>query len=178
MSAAVFEFIIGHLSTVAIDVFAAYAQPLEQVAGTDRPELSGEWVISVIGFGSERLRGALTLLIPRGLATALQPQGFDSADAHDDVARDVAGEFSNMLLGRLKNELRRADIVFQLSTPTTAIGHDLELASARGSVAWLRFSAGPFRLFVRFDATIEPGLELRASPPSVAPSKPGEMLLF
>lgn len=141
----------------------------------------GESVMAVIGFAAETLRGSLLLLTSCAVVEKLRPPDLrEIAVPEDVVLRDVLGEFSNMLLGRVKNLLSRRGLAPLITTPTTIIGADLKLpAPTSGLSAWHRFSCAEGVLFVRLDATFDAEFELAPEKPlSSPPPLEGVMVEF
>ena len=161
------------------DLFDSYGMSVEHESGGDA-ELAGPSVMAVIGYASDKVRGALLLLTSPAVVTALRPpEVVARAVAPEDVLRDVLGEFANMLLGRVKNQLVRRALSPFLSTPTTVFGADLKLpAPTSGISAWHTFSTPSDAIFVRFDATFEPGFVLEAMEGAVDMIAEGEMVMF
>lgn len=161
------------------ELFDAYGMTVEHASGGDA-ELAGPSVMAVIGYASDRVRGALLLLTSPAVVTALRPpEVVARAVAPEDVLRDVLGEFANMLLGRVKNHLIRRALSPFLSTPTTVFGADLKLpAPTSGISAWHTFSTPSDAIFVRFDATFEPGFALEPVREVTDMLAEGEMVMF
>jgi CheY-specific phosphatase CheX len=169
-----------YLVTSARALFEAYGMEVEYSSGGSA-EIDGPAVMAVIGFADVGVRGTLLLLTPRDIVDALTPPEVRASGvAAEDSLRDVLGEFANMLLGRIKNQLVTRDIAPLLTTPTTVYGDDLKLpAPTSGMSAWHTFAGAMGNIFVRFDATV--GAEFALAP--VGEGKPtpiaeGEMLLF
>ena len=164
----------------ALDLFGAYGMRVDYSLG-GAAEVSGPAVMAVMGYADRGVRGALLLLASRGVVDALMPVEARGALVPVEVSlRDVFGEFANMLLGRVKNQLVARFMAPLLTTPTTVFGDDLELPAPRsGMSAWHTFAGAGGDIFVRFDATFEGDFKL--SPPGAgeAPTlAEGEMVLF
>lgn len=161
------------------DLFDTYGMSVEHASG-GVAEMAGPSVMAVMGYASDKVRGALLLLTSPAVVTALRPpEVVARAVAPEDVLRDVLGEFANMLLGRVKNHLIRRALSPFLSTPTTVFGADLKLpAPTSGISAWHTFSTPSDAIFVRFDATFEPGFVLEPVEGATGMLAEGEMMMF
>jgi CheY-specific phosphatase CheX len=76
------------------------------------------------------------------------------------MARDLLGEFSNMLLGRVKNRLLPHGVAVVVSTPRTLLDRDVveQVSAPEGEASvCLHFTAECGRLAVRLDLSPEPG---------------------
>ena len=134
-----------------------------------------------IGAMTESVRGAVLLLTSRPVVGALQPEELRATGLPEDVVLcDVLGEFANMLLGRVKNQLAARALAPLMATPTTFVGDDLALPAPRsGLSAWHRFSGATGDIFVRLDATF--GAEFALAPEVASPDPQlheGDMILF
>jgi CheY-specific phosphatase CheX len=172
-----FENMDRHLAAAAVDLFASYGVAVRRLSETaERQPIPGDHTImAMIGFAGAKIRGALVLTASRSaveswLAALGEPDGTDVCD--------TLGEFSNMLLGRLKARLLPEGFPILLSTPTTASGGGLRLSTPVRPSAWLAFEGPSWRLDVRIDATFEEGFDLQAAEGREAAADAGEMLLF
>lgn len=132
---------------------------------------------AVVGYAGDTMRGCLVLLTTSE-AAARWADAAGAAACYDAVA-DTMGEFSNMVLGKIKCSLLLRGVTIMLATPTTATGLGIHFpAQANGASTWVRFEAptGPF--YVRFDAVFDKGLELSAVAPATPPAASGEELIF
>lgn len=161
------------------ELFAAYDRPLEPEHGEVDPSASA--VISVIGFAATGMRGSLLLLTPRATIPGLIPSELRAlGPLHDRELRDLLGEFTNMLAGRVKNQLLAHGVEPMVSTPTTILGHALQVPPSDGvGCTWYHFRHETSLLHVRLDATFEDAFELAPADAALAPEvREGEMLLF
>lgn len=162
------------------ELFAAYGMHIEYSLG-GAAEIRGPAVMAVIGYADHGVRGSLLILTSRAVVDALTPSEVrTSGVAVEDSLRDVLGEFANMLLGRIKNQLVTRDVAPLLTTPTTVFGDHLELpAPTNGMSAWHTFAGAAGNIFVRFDATFEADFTLASVVEGTSPSlTEGEMILF
>jgi CheY-specific phosphatase CheX len=169
-----------YLVKATVDLFEQYSMPVTHsfggIADTSTPS-----VMAVIGFAADSVRGALLLLTARAVVVKLRPDELRSVRVSEDVVlRDVLGEFSNMLLGRVKTNLSTRGLWPLITTPTTIIGEGLELpAPTSGLSAWHRFSCEDGELFVRLDATLDTDFTLLPEQTqSTAPNREGAMVEF
>ena len=156
------------------DDAAAYA--LEQA-----PEpIEGEVIVASLGFACQGAQGGVLILAPRETIRELPPVLVDGPTEAAEC--DVVGELSNMLVGRLKNQLLHRGVVLLVGTPMTAVAQAARvLASAEPtSTAWycVELPMGP--LFVRLDARFEPAFAFSSEAPESARSAgaEGDMLFF
>jgi CheY-specific phosphatase CheX len=176
-----FAEIQSYLVTAASELFLAYQMPVEHSFG-GTADTRGQSVMAVIGFAAENVRGAVLLLTSRAVVDALQPDEMRATGLPEDVLlRDVLGEFANMLLGRIKNQLAARSLSPMVATPTTIVGDDLALPAPKsGLSAWHRFSSAAGDIFVRLDATFEAEFALapETEDTSSARMREGDMILF
>lgn len=176
-----FAEIQDYLVSGCLSLFGAYGMPVEYAVG-GAAEIRGPAVMAVIGYATQNMRGALLILTSREVVAALTPTEARVNDAGAEPAslRDVLGEFSNMLLGRIKNQLILREVAPLLATPTTVFGDHLELpAPTSGMSAWHTFSGPAGDVFVRFDATFDAAFALSPAVDGRVPAlAEGEMILF
>jgi CheY-specific phosphatase CheX len=167
-----------YLVRATSDLFELYGMPVKHSLG-GTVDKTGQTVMAVIGYAADNVRGALLLLTARGIVDRLRPEELRKVPVPEDVVlRDVLGEFSNMLLGRIKTQLSTRGLAPLLTTPTTIVGADLQLpAPTSGLSAWHRFSCQGGALFVRLDATFDPAFTLSPErPASTPPAREGVMV--
>lgn len=164
----------------ATDLFAHYGVRVQHSLGSAAAEIRGPAVMAVIGYGAPTVRGALLFLTSRDVVAELQPRELRTEVPTEDLLRDVLGEFCNMAIGRVKNQLVGHAIAPLVSTPTTIFGNDLRLpAPMSGMSAWHRFASTPGDIFVRLDAAFDAEFVLGAAGSDSSPSMPeGDMVLF
>jgi CheY-specific phosphatase CheX len=163
----------------AREIFAAFGMPVEY-SPVGSLDIRGPAVMAVIGYAAGSMRGALLIVTSRDVVCALQPEEVRATfKSSEESLRDVLGEFSNMLAGRVKNQLISRRVAPLLTTPTTVFGDDLQLpVPVSGMSAWHNFRGARGNIFIRFDATFEEDFAL-ATPPDAAPAlAEGEMVLF
>lgn len=167
-----------HLREATFDLFASYGVPVEHSEGRPDgiPQGDEQSVMAVIGFAGEKVRGALILVaskpaIERWLA-AIGP-----VDARPDHY-DALGEFSNMLLGRLKGRLLPEGFPILLSTPTTASGGALRLMQSSCPSSAFSVTGSGWGLDVRIDATFADDFALQPGDQRGSGAEAGDMLLF
>jgi CheY-specific phosphatase CheX len=165
-----------HLSQAALELFAAYdvsieRSPVSASAATTGDVRSG---VAIIGYAGQGVRGALMLVAEESAIRAwMEAVGL----ADGDVA-DTLGEFSNMLLGRLKGRLLREGMSILTATPTTASGAGLRLSLPPGQSASSAFDGPGWQVSLRLDATFDPGFELPVFCEVRRPAQAGEAILF
>ena len=166
-----------YLSEVAVEMFKGYGIAVDaasDVTSDSRPTMST--TVAIIGYVGDKVRGALVLVASQETVRQWGSLVGDAGDATD--VSDTIGEFSNMLLGRLKGRLMTEGLLIQLSTPTAASGSGIKLSRRGSHSAWHRFHAPTWQLSARLDATFDDGFVLRASPHHEVPAEAGDMMLF
>ncbi len=170
-----FDLMANHLSEAALEVFAAYDVAIRRCA-TMPPAMIGveRSAVAVIGYAGEGVRGALVLVaaesaIRAWMAAVGVPEG--------DIA-DTIGEFSNMLLGRLKGRLGDQGMTIHAATPTTAMGSELRLSTPPGLSACSTFDGPGWKVSARLDANFDPGFELPVFCRVSRPAQAGDGILF
>lgn len=160
-----------------VELFAGYGLQVEpRPSAGEIADAEGKFVVSVIGFAGDGMRGALVLVATP--ATVMEwLRAIDGEGTSGDLC-DTIGEFSNMLLGRLKAKLLREGLPILLSTPTTAIGLNLGLAASGATSKWFEFAAADWRTAVRLHATFDEHFALRSEVSTAEPAEAGEMMMF
>lgn len=166
---------VGELTEAANELFAQYDLPVrasQSAEGSvDDDEASG---MAVIGYAGAGVRGALILVTPEHAIHSWMA----AAGVPDCEVADTLGEFSNMLLGRLKERLLPLGISITATTPTAAIGRGLRLSESPGPSACRIFDGPDWRLRVRLDADFDVGFQpLERRLPAWQP-KAGEAIDF
>lgn len=128
--------------------------------------------MSSIGYVGNGVKGVLILAATRAAAEAWT----SAAGGLECDLVDTVGEFSNMLLGRLKGRLLREGIAISLATPMTVVGDGLRISIAPGASSWQFFEGPGWRLGTRLDAAFEPGFRRQTVP--AAPAEAGDAILF
>jgi CheY-specific phosphatase CheX len=168
----------GHLADAGVEMFHAYGIAV-RFSGSRREPVAtpvGASCAAIIGYAGDKVRGALVMIAEK---TAVQSwlSKLEGADPEGNQC-DALGEFSNMLLGRLKARLLPEGFPILLSTPTTAFGAGFTLAPSVGPSAWLSFEGPGWEFHVRIDATFDEGFALQAVADREAAVEAGEMMLF
>lgn len=171
-----FNQMVDHLAGAVVDVFAAYDFKLEPRATVDGAvEERGAVGMAVIGYAGRGVRGALVMMaaepaVQAWMAAAGVPDG--------DVA-DTLGEFSNMLLGRLKERLLPLGISIIATTPTAAVGSGLRFSEAPGPSSWSMFDGPDWSVRLRLDANFDSNFKpIAESIPPAWCAKAGEAIDF
>ncbi len=139
---------------------------------------SGTMVTSTVGFAGDDLRGALVISTSLDFVRRLQVQ-LGSDESSIEAASDTLGEFSNMLLGRLKYSLLLRGVTIFVATPTTALGEHLMVPPLTGCPSpWLRFDGEMGVFNTRLDASFSPEFAFATASPRDLPVGAGEMMMF
>jgi CheY-specific phosphatase CheX len=173
-----FGAVVNHLAESTVEMFDSYGIPVVPAdrgrttqLGADEPT-----VVASIGYAGDKVRGALVLV-----ASAVAIESWLSAMGEQSRGADLCdtlGEFSNMLLGRLKGHLLADGLPILMSTPTTALGHALHLAYPAGLHERLNFDGPNWVLEVLIATTFEDGFVRKTPEQGQAVAEAGEMLLF
>ena len=152
-----FKLMVDHLAEAARDLFAAYDVPVKpcenaSVEGFDEGEV---WGMAVIGYSGAGVRGALIMTAAeRAIFTWMAAAGVPDGDVADTLA-----EFSNMLLGRLKERLLPLGISIIATTPTAATGSRFRFSEAPGPSTSSAFEGPGWSMRVRLDANFDPDFQ-------------------
>ena len=155
-------------------LFGTYGVKVDLDGSLMERTLGAAQLVSIIGFSSQNISGALLLALPNSLVERALP-------APDASLADWSGELANHLLGRLKNPLLDYQVVIDMSLPVVISGDGLRLpARTRPMTQYDSFASDWGQLLVRMEFEVTPALELvRESGPSQKQSMDeGELLLF
>jgi hypothetical protein len=168
-----------HLIEATAELFDAYGISLGRLGEDENPTtLRGAMITSTVGFAGENIRGALILATSIDVVRTWQMQ-LGSNDPSLDAAGDTIGEFSNMLLGRLKYSLLLRGVTILLATPITAMGEHITFPAPSDCPSrWLRFGGDVGRLDVRFDASFTADFAFATEAPRDVPANAGDMMMF
>jgi len=172
---AAIDIMANHLTEVTVELFAAYG--LSVRVSTSSPSSATapdeQMGVAMIGYVGERVRGALVMIASE---TAVA-RWMEAAGASEGDLGDALGEFSNMLLGRLKGRLLSAGLPILLATPTATLGNGLRLSIPPAESTWQSFDGPGWTVVTRLDATFEPGFAFTAAV-GERPAEAGEGILF
>lgn len=174
----VLEMMRLHLESANVEMFSDFEISVRSVPAVSPHLLIKEMepsIVAVIGYVGDGVRGALTMIASdAAVASWLARMGSEGADTSDAL-----GEFSNMLLGRLKTRLMPEGITIQLTTPTIATGRELRLSTPPSGSVSLSFEEPAGKIRLRLDAHFEAGFELQESSTREGPpAQAGEAILF
>jgi CheY-specific phosphatase CheX len=167
-----------HLAEATVELFGAYGIGVRHSRSSteDAPSSIDASVAAIIGYAGESVRGALVMVTSKPVVEswllALGGPGITG-----DVC-DTLGEFSNMLLGRLKARLSPVGFPILLSTPIAAFGTGFRMARASGPSTWLTFDGPGWSLNVRIDATFDEGFVLRPLEDRGTAVEAGDLMMF
>ena len=170
-----FGLIRRHLSTAIIAVFADYDVTAAPRNSRDVSGSTEDDVVAIIGFAGEHMRGSL-VLTARASSVESWRAPFGNVDKSVDV-RDMLGELTNMVLGRLKGKLLAEGLPILMSTPTTARGPTVMLARSGGPEEQLAFAGEGWSISARVDAAFDDDFGLQEEPATVA-AEAGDVMLF
>jgi CheY-specific phosphatase CheX len=164
-----------HLSHAARELFAGYDVAVEPSKAAAAPTTGSEQSgVAVIGYAGEAVRGALILMASESTVRSWM----ETVGVEDGEILDTLGEFSNMLLGRLKGRLLREGMSILAATPTTAMGAGLRLSAPPAQSGWCAFDGPGWQVKVRLDATFDPGFELPVRREVQGHAEAGDAILF
>jgi hypothetical protein len=168
-----FELMDQHLTDVAFELFAAYDVPIEPCPALAEDGLGQEtYCMASIGYVGNGVKGVLILAATRAAAEAWT----SAAGGMESDLVDTVGEFSNMLLGRLKGRLLREGIPISLATPMTVVGAGLRFSMPPSKSSWHFFEGPGWHLGTRLDAAFEPGFQREET--HAEPAEAGDAILF
>jgi hypothetical protein len=169
-----FQLMDQHLTDVALELFAAYDVPIEHCPANAEDGLGQEtYCMASIGYVGRGVKGVLMLAATRAAAEAWT----SAAGGLESDLVDTVGEFSNMLLGRLKGRLLREGIPISLATPMTVVGAGLRFsAMPPGKSSWHVFEGPGWHLGTRLDAAFEPNFQREQV--HAQPAEAGDAILF
>jgi len=173
-----FDAIVRHLAESTVDMFESYGISISQASEerVSQLDVNAQSVVASIGYAGEKVRGALVLIASRS-AVETWLWAIGEPNGGSDVC-DTLGEFSNMLLGRLKGRLLAEGLPVLLSTPTTAAGSGLRMARPAGAHVRLVFDGPTWDLEVLISATFEEGFSFKEPAKREVAAEAGEMMLF
>ena len=170
----VFKLMVSHLVEAVTELFAAYDVSVRLSSGSSTLPISTEVSgVAIIGYAGERVRGALIMVATESTTRAW----LAAIGVRDGEVADTLGEFSNMLLGRLKGRLLGEGFPILLATPTTASGVGLRLSLPPSQSTSLVFDGPDWSMGTRLDATFESGFVL-VEGDRESPAQAGETILF
>ena len=120
-----FELMVKHLAHSAVELYAAYGLAIELPScRSASPAVLGVTGLAVVGYLGQGIRGSLTLFA----RNRRFGRGWNAAGVADGDPTDALGEFSNMLLCRLKGRLLLEGLSILSTPPTTISGAGLRLS--------------------------------------------------
>jgi CheY-specific phosphatase CheX len=151
-----FGLMVDHLGEATRAVFAEFSMGLEPCPMPSADDSADqETGMAVIGYAGEGLRGALLLMVEEPAVHSWM----DAVGVPDGDVSDTLAEFSNMVLGRLKERLLPIGISIIATTPTAATGRGLRLSDNPGPTSWSAFDGNGWRLRVRLEARFAEGFQ-------------------
>jgi hypothetical protein len=169
------DFFSEKLAEVAVELFSDHDLPIRHVSDTPAAgaAFAEAHLTGVVRYKGEGIRGALILIAEADAVRSwLSRLGLQPTDLEDTI-----GEFANMALGRLKARLLAEGVPLRLSTPVTS-ATELRFSSPPGVSTSLPFEANGHPLWVRLDAKLDSGFELKRRVLSEAPAVAGSVLMF
>ena len=167
---------VDHLEEACVELFAAYeieaALAPAPVSFLDSDVAPA--TLAVIGFVGPGVRGSLIMV---ALESAVRGWLAAMGEPEGDPA-DVLGEFSNMLLGRLKTRLLPDGLALQVSTPATASGKGIRLSTPLLHSQWVSLAGANWEAKVRLDTTFDANFALERTEEREAPAQAGDAIFF
>lgn len=164
----------GLVLDVTRALFESYGVKLDLDGSPADTILRSVKLISTIGFSSEALGGSLLLAVTDDLLHKTLP-------AADASLADWCGELANQLLGRLKNQLLKYDVVVNLALPVVVSGGEFKLTGRRRPHARdVGFVSGSGRVFIHTEAELCANAKLVRQPEAAVAASldEGEFVLF
>lgn len=175
-----FDRILAVLTECGAKLFSENGLETAFSDGEAEGPFAGGSIVAVLGYAGAAMKGSLVMQTSWDVARALTPEELGDGQT-EDTLRDLMGELSNQLLGRLKNRLLPAGVVLSLATPTTACGSEVRLGgSTSGHTRWTGLVSDHGPILVRFDATFAPDFALGDldAAPEEAPMTEGDLMFF
>jgi CheY-specific phosphatase CheX len=170
-----FGLIRRHLTTAVIAVFGDYEIDAQSCEIHESSSSNEDIVMAIIGFAGEHMRGSLVITAKASSVEAWRGP-FGNIEASADV-RDILGELTNMVLGRLKGKLLAEGLPILMSTPTTARGPAVMLARSGRPEEQLTFAGEGWSISARVDAAFDEAFGLQEEPTAIA-AEAGDVMLF
>lgn len=172
-----FELMSDHLNEVVAELFASYDMHIEPSRVSRQQCFDSEdlFCMSSIGYVGDGVRGVLVLAASRAAAKAWT----DASGVGECDHSDTIGEFSNMLLGRLKARLLGEGMPISLATPITVSGAGLRFSMPPGRSCWQFFDGPNWRVGTRLDASFDSDFEVHeVDQTRQHPAVAGDAILF
>ncbi|MCX6124141.1 MAG: chemotaxis protein CheX [Proteobacteria bacterium] len=133
---------------------------------------------SVLGYSGDKMKGSMVITCERALLDKSHPNHAMGMPVEESDLADWAGEFVNQALGRVKNKLASAGVMFSMSTPTTVTGKSMQITAPKEGYAHQIIFAGEYGpISVNFLCVIEPGTTFETKA-NVSVATEGDSLLF
>jgi hypothetical protein len=168
------------LADCVTSVFSAYGLEVIPSSAPHSAAQSTNCHAAFIGFGGERIRGALTLATALTLLERTHPTSGGGPLAEADAV-DWCAELLNQLVGRFKNRLLHAGTSIELSVPQGLVADRLRLAQgSRGQLVVCAYTIDDHELLLCLDAHVDQALsfEPRAGEGTADILGDGEMMFF
>jgi len=165
------------LSEAVLALFEAYEMNIEHREASPEAGFPSDQLhcMASIGYVANGLRGVLAL----GASQTTAEEWSRAAGVGECDFQDTVGEFSNMLLGRLKAKLLADGVALSLATPITVSGAGLRVSIPPGNSSWQFYEGPGWRFAVRLDASFDSGFEVRQVDPSMnTTAVAGDAILF
>jgi CheY-specific phosphatase CheX len=169
-----FSLLCATVQSAVAAVFADQSLALEFGKGL-APAPTSESYVATVGFASEVMRGAVSLLVSGEVLRSILPDGLDQGSA--ELLADYLGELANMTAGRLKRQLLLRDVVVLLSTPTCSRATTVA-AALEGESSWLEFDSARGPVCVRVDAMLALDFALKEECQERAPMAESDAIFF
>ena len=149
---------------------------------TKFPGLPPAAYAAILGFGGEKIRGAVMVCAPKTLVEKTHPvAGHEPLQPND--LDDWIGEIANRCVGRLKNILRSHGVQMNQALPVVIKGMDINPTSMikyGGDTPYLNFNfkcqGSMFSAW--FAGTLDPSVDLSQSAAPPSGQLEGDLLLF
>lgn len=147
----------SHLVSAARDLFSDFDIAVFSSADCGRVEPGDARMgVAVIGYAGQGVRGALVMSVGEDAVRSWM----EAAGVTDGDLVDTLGEFSNMLLGRLKARLLPRGISILATTPTAVFGADLRLSDPPCNFSWEELEGPDWHLRLRLEASFDSDFKL------------------
>jgi CheY-specific phosphatase CheX len=173
---------LGKILRIAIQDFmqSTGVNNIEEVPAHASCDLKQTEFSASLGFGGEKMKGALIIVSPASCLQLTNPQREQVPILSEADHRDWVGEMSNQVVGNLKRVAAGYGVDFSLSTPTVIRGSSLTVLSDENSeFIKLKFRIGEQDIQFFLNAKATPDVSFQGEPTVVAhQAAGGDAMLF
>ena len=146
--------IIALLNQASVELFSRHGVAVAP-SPTNCLAPEGRHILGTVGFGGNDMKGALAILAAETLWRSIASPGLPQAD---HLLADMVGEFSNMLLGRLRNSMLALGADATTGIPSAICGTNL-IVDRTTAAGWHVFRSDRGLVFVRLQVAFRRGFQ-------------------